>query len=86
MLTPADHALTAALLAQEQRYPEAILAYQTALSKHPHKGGWLLGLGLAYDATGKREEARTAYRQALAWGEFKPEVIKFLNERSGLGP
>ena len=85
VLTPADHALTAALLAQEQRYPEAILAYQTALSKHPHKGGWLLGLGLAYDATGKREEARTAYRQALAWGEFKPEVIKFLNERSGLG-
>ncbi|MEQ1592356.1 MAG: tetratricopeptide repeat protein [Thiobacillaceae bacterium] len=81
VLRPADHALSAALLAQDQRYDEAIRAYQTALSADPHKGGWLLGLGLALEATGRREEAQTAYQQALAWGEFKPEVVKFLNER-----
>jgi MSHA biogenesis protein MshN len=80
-LRPADHALSAALLAQEQRYDEAIRAYQTALSADPHKGGWLLGLGLALEATGRREEAQMAYQQAQAWGEFKPEVVKFLNER-----
>lgn len=81
-LRPADHALVGALLAQEQRYPEAIQAYQTALAAEPHKGGWLLGLGLAYDANAQREAARAAYRQALIWGEFKPEVVKFLNERT----
>ena len=86
VLRPADHALTAALLAQEQRYAEAIRAYQSALAAEPHKGGWLLGLGLAYDASGQREAARATYKQALAWGEFKPEVVKFLNERSGLAP
>ncbi len=85
-LRPADHALTAALLAQEQRYAEAIRAYQSALAVEPHKGGWLLGLGLAYEASGQREAARATYKQALAWGEFKPEVVKFLSERSGLAP
>ena len=85
-LRPADYALTATLLAQEQRYTEAIRAYQSALAAEPHKGGWLLGLGLAYEASGQREAARASYKQALAWGEFKPEVVKFLNERSGLAP
>lgn len=85
-LRSADHALTGALLAQEQRYAEAIQAYQTALAAEPHKGGWLLGLGLAYDANGQREAARATYRQALVWGEFKPEVVKFLNERTGIAP
>lgn len=85
-LRPGDHALTAALLAQEQRYPEAIRAYLIALSVEPHQGGWQLGLGLAYEATGQRENAQVAYKQALAWGEFKPEVIKFLSERSGIAP
>lgn len=85
-LRSADHALTGALLAQEQRYPEAIHAYQTALAAEPHRGGWLLGLGLAYDANAQREAARATYRQALVWGEFKPEVVKFLNERTGIAP
>lgn len=85
-LRPAEHALTAALFAQEQRYAEAIRAYQTALAVEPHQGGWLLGLGLALEATGQRELAQAAYRQALVWGEFKPEVIKFLNQRSGVAP
>jgi Flp pilus assembly protein TadD len=85
-LRPADHALMAALLAQEQRHDEAIAAYQTALTAEPRKSGWLLGLGLALEAAGRREEAQIAYRQALEWGEFKPEVVKFLKERSGVLP
>ena len=85
-LRPAEQALTAALFAQEQRYAEAIRAYQAALAVEPHQGGWLLGLGLALEATGQRELAQASYRQALVWGEFKPEVIKFLNQRSGVAP
>jgi Flp pilus assembly protein TadD len=83
-LRPADHALMGALLSQEQRHDEAITAYQTALTAEPRKSGWLLGLGLALEAAGRREEAQIAYRQALEWGEFKPEVVKFLKERSGI--
>jgi len=83
-LRPADHALMGALLSQAQRHEEASRAYQRALAADPGQGGWLLGLGLAFEAQGLIEEARTAYRNALERGQFKPEVIRFLRERSGL--
>jgi len=83
-LRPADHALMGALLSQAQNHEEAGRAYQRALAADPSQGGWLLGLGLALEAQGRMEEARTAYRNALERGQFKPEVIRFLRERSGL--
>jgi MSHA biogenesis protein MshN len=86
-LRPADHALMALLLSQAHRHEEASRAYQRALAAEPGQGGWLLGLGLALEAQGRLEEARTAYRNALDRGQFKPEVTQFLRERSGLsGP
>jgi len=83
-LRPADHALMGALLSQVNRHEEASRAYQRALAADPNQGGWLLGLGLALEAQGRVEEARTAYRNALERGQFKAEVIRFLRERSGL--
>jgi MSHA biogenesis protein MshN len=83
-LRPADHALMGALLSQAQRHEEASRAYQRALAADPGQGGWLLGLGLALEAQGRIEEARVAYRNALERGQFKPEVIRFLRERSGV--
>lgn len=86
-LRPADHALMGALLSQAHRHEEASRAYRRALAADPGQGGWLLGLGLALEAQGQLEEARTAYRNALDRGQFKPEVMQFLRERSGLsGP
>lgn len=83
-LRPADHALMGALLSQVQQHEEASQAYQRALAADPGRGGWLLGLGVALEAQGRSEEARMAYRNALERGGFKPEVIRFLRERSGL--
>ena len=83
-LRSADHALMGALLSQAQNHEEAGRAYQRALAADPSQGGWLLGLGLALEAQGLLEEARMAYRNALELGQFKPEVIRFLRERSGL--
>ncbi len=82
-LRPADQALMGALYAQLQRHDEAVQAYQRALGADPAQGGWLLGLGLSLEALGRRDEARAVYRNALERGTFKPEVEKFLRDRSG---
>lgn len=81
-LRPADHALMGALLSQAGRHEEAGRAYQRALAADPGQAGWLLGLGVALEAQGRHDEARTAYRHALERGQFKPEVMRFLRERT----
>ena len=81
-MRPADIALMGALLSQLQRYEESARAYQRALAADPSQGGWLLGLGLALDALGRMDEARAAYRKALERGDFKPEVIDFLQKKT----
>jgi len=82
-LRPSDHALMGALWSQTQRHDEAVRAYQRAIEADPSQGGWLLGLGLSLESLGRTDEARSAYRRALALGGFKPEVIKFLQQKSG---
>lgn len=82
-LRPADFALMGALLSQTQRFDESAKAYQRALIADPDQGGWLLGLGLALEALGRMDEARATYRKALEHGEFKPEVIEFLQKKTG---
>lgn len=82
-LRPTDHALMGALLSQSRRYEDAVKAYQRALAADPGQGGWLLGLGLALESQGRVEEANMAYRKALERGEFKPEVVKFLQQKIG---
>jgi MSHA biogenesis protein MshN len=82
-LRPADFALMGALLSQLQRFDEAVKAYQRALASDPNQGGWLLGLGLALESLGRMEEARATYRKALERGEFKPDVIEFLQKKIG---
>lgn len=83
-LRPADHALMGALLSQSHRYEDAVKAYQRALAADPGQGGWLLGLGLALESLGRIDEANAVYRNALERGEFKPEVVKYLQQKIGV--
>lgn len=82
-LRPTDFALMGALLSQAQRFDESAKAYQRALAVDPDQGGWLLGLGLSLESLGRMDEARVAYRKALERGEFKPEVVEFLQQKNG---
>ncbi|MDP1928490.1 MAG: tetratricopeptide repeat protein [Thiobacillus sp.] len=80
-LRPTDFALMGALLSQAQRFDESAKAYQRALAADPDQGGWLLGLGVSLESLGRMDEARVAYRKALEHGEFKPEVVEFLQQK-----
>ena len=82
-LRPADHALMGALLSQLKRHEDAVRAYRRALAADPQQGGWLLGLGLALESQGRTDDAQGVYRQALQWGEFKPDVVRFLRQKTG---
>lgn len=81
-MRPSDSAMMGALLSQAQRFDEAVKAYQQALAFEPSQGGWSLGLGLALESQGRHDEARSAYRNALEHGKFKPEVLEFLQQKS----
>jgi MSHA biogenesis protein MshN len=81
-LRPADFALMGMVYTRLQQHGLAVKAYQTALKAEPRQGGWLLGLGLALDASGQPDAARVAFRDALEHGVFKAEVLKFLQDKA----
>ncbi len=71
------HATLAALLVRLKQYPEAVQQYEQALKKQSGQGTWWMGLGLALDAQGKNDEARSAYRRALAAGNLPDPLAEF---------
>lgn len=71
------HATLAALLVRLKQYPDAVQQYEQALKQQPGQGTWWMGLGLALGAQGKNEEARSAYRRALAVGNLPDSLEEF---------
>jgi tetratricopeptide (TPR) repeat protein len=70
---------TAANAAWDQKWDEAIAAYQRALEEFPRDASALLGLGMAYSGAGQLEAALDAYQRA---SELTPDDAALL-ERIG---
>lgn len=75
------HALLAALLLRTQRHDEAVKHYLVALRADPANGSWLVGVGVALEALGKRTDAAEAYRRADGADRLTPELAKFVSDR-----
>lgn len=75
------HATLAALLVQLKQHPEAARHYEQALKLQPDQGIWWMGLGLAWAAQGKHDEARTAYRHALSTGTLPEKLVAFVHTK-----
>ncbi|MBI2308259.1 MAG: tetratricopeptide repeat protein [Rhodocyclales bacterium] len=71
------------VLRQLKRAPEAADAYRRAIALQPDEGRWWVGLGLALDDSGKKQEARQAFAAAREHGETLPPVLQKLAERRG---
>ncbi len=75
------HATLAALLVRLKQYPDAVQQYEQALKRQPGQGTWWMGLGLALGAQGKNDEARSAYRRALAAGNLPDSLEEFVRTK-----
>ncbi|MFN3594923.1 MAG: hypothetical protein ACK4TK_09605 [Thiobacillaceae bacterium] len=77
----ADSALLAGLYLLTARYAEAAAAYRHALAQSDANPAWWLGLGLALDAEGDRDNAQTALRNALDRGGLPPGAVSYVQSQ-----
>lgn len=65
------------------QHREAASLYQTALQLVPAEGRWWLGLGIALESDGQAQEAREAFRRALATGTLGADLAAIAEQRVG---
>jgi MSHA biogenesis protein MshN len=74
-------AFMAALLQRQSRHDEAIAHYQIALKSAPNNGIWLMGLGISLQALQRNEDARDAYRRALASNSLNAQLQAYVQQK-----
>lgn len=78
-------AFCAALLQRQNRHGDAIKHFQIALQIAPRNGVWRMGYAISLQAEGRNEDAKLAYKQALATRTLTPELTAFVQQKlSGL--
>lgn len=78
----ADYQGTFAFLLQKrQRYAEAAQHYQAALALRPGEGRWWFGLGLALEAAGRGDEAKTAFGRARDSGNLPVDMLGVIEQK-----
>lgn len=75
------HALLAALLQETRQFGAAAQAYAGLLQIHPEKALWWFGLAVSMDQSGDFDQARNAYRRALALPGLSRDVQKYVQKR-----
>ncbi len=78
----ADYQGLFAFLLQKRQHPaEAAQRYQAALALRPGEGRWWVGLGLALEAAGRGEEARTAFARARETGNLSKDMLGVVEQK-----
>jgi Flp pilus assembly protein TadD len=75
------YALLAALLQETGQFAAAAQAYAGLLKLRPETAIWWFGLGVSMDQTGDFDQARNAYRKALALPGLSADVQKYVQSR-----
>jgi Flp pilus assembly protein TadD len=71
----------AALLQETGQFAAAAQAYAGLLKLRPETAIWWFGLGVSMDQTGDFDQARNAYRKALALPGLSADVQKYVQSR-----
>jgi tetratricopeptide (TPR) repeat protein len=69
------------ILASLSRHEEAVRAYTASLERTPQNATAWVGLGISFEALGKRREALDAYQRALKVGSVEAEDRAFAERR-----
>ncbi len=78
---PEYHALLAAILQETGQFSAAAKVYANLLLLRPETALWWFGLAVSMDQTGDFEQARNAYRRALALPGLSVDVQKYVQSR-----
>lgn len=73
--------LKANVLQQQQKLPQALLAWQQLTSLQPGFGRGWLGQALVLDQQGQKQQAKLAYQQALTAGGLSAATVQFIQQR-----
>lgn len=75
------HALLAALLQETRQFNAAAQVYVNLLQLRPETALWWFGFAVSMDQSGDFEQARNAYRRALALPGLNADVQKYVQNR-----
>ena len=78
---PEYHALLAALLQETGQFNTAAQVYADLLQLRPETALWWFGFAVSVDQAGDFEQARNAYRRALALPGLSVDVQKYIHNR-----
>ncbi|NNL67768.1 MAG: hypothetical protein HKP30_16080, partial [Myxococcales bacterium] len=79
--SPDHHALYATLLQDLGRHDEAAASWRNVLQLDSHRADAWLGMGLSFEALGRKEQAHTAYRAALRVGGLEEAPAQWAASR-----
>jgi MSHA biogenesis protein MshN len=78
---PEYYALLAALLQDTRQFAAAAQTYASLLQLRPETALWWFGLGVSMDQNGDFDQARNAYRRAMALPGLSADVQKYVQSR-----
>ncbi len=78
---PEYHLLLAAVFQRLGRYAEAAEAYGRVLQIQPGNGLTWMGMAIALESDGRPREALDAYRQSLARGNLRSDLVAYVQGR-----
>lgn len=71
----------AALLQRKGRHKEAVNHYQIATDMVPGNGVWWMGYGISLQEVQRNEDAKVAFKRALATQTLTPELTAFVEQK-----
>jgi MSHA biogenesis protein MshN len=78
---PAYQGFYATILQAFGEHEPALKYFLTALQLEPSNPTWLVGIGVSFEALGRKDSARDAYERALATGRLSPALSTFVNQK-----